>query len=395
MDENEPIRVLARNWNNFLRRRLWPCESTPNYRYHRAKLIITIIFGIIEMFRFAFLSFVITKEDASLARLFGGVFRPFGLASRVLCSANALFCLHCVLLRFSLLHGYSNDLLSILAPFEERSFCTTSLRGEYKEKFKVYIKGCSACALFIRFVMSYGHFLSIACSVLLATKEQTIGHIMMWIFWGIVQSCSAYGTWVPDVLQLDVLWFLLKVHFDMEILQLKEDICNNSQANNKAPRIINSFRNIERKLQKFHNFSSDILGIIFLVSGLTNGQLLLIIITIKYDFVAATIMLGCSMIIFSFIFFVFSATSLSRLSIDLNRCLLSFMAQNEHTLSTSEKIDLLDISKTLSSKKNTISFRTLGLKFESNFILRYVFYTFKISGFVINFCHDLMRRNEL
>src|SRR5205085_751470 len=140
MNNHERIGELAKKWNNFLRRRLWPSSTSPKYRYCRAKLILNIIIGFTEVFRYITLSFIINDEDLTLPRSFGGILRPFGRVSRLFCSANGLLCLHSVLFRISLLRNYSNNLLTILAPYEEGG--QIPLKGQYKERFKVYLKGC-------------------------------------------------------------------------------------------------------------------------------------------------------------------------------------------------------------------------------------------------------------
>src|SRR5687768_12877979 len=87
------------------------------------------------------------------------------------------------------------------------------------------------------------------------------------------------------------------------------------------------------------------------------------------DLTIMGIIMGSIVCISLFLFLVFNATHLCRLSVQANRTLLSFLGRNHDSLSIKQRYDLLSISKSLHGRNNIISFKTIGMKFKCNFII--------------------------
>jgi hypothetical protein len=236
----------------------------------------------------------------------------------------------------------------------------------------------------------YGHVVTIGFGIYLGLEESSIARMLIWMTWGILYV-PTFRFIARDVVWIAYSWFVIKTHFDLEVIQLIHEFESkiDDDAIGKANSIIRTFVDIERKLHQFQHFSIDILAAVIFVSVSSNGLMIFMGLTVDNQFIALGMLLVAIVCISVFLILIFSATSLSRLSVKLNRILLSFFGRNHNNLTVKQKIALLSISKSLHGKNNIMSFKTFGLKFECNFITRYIFYSFKISWFVVNLIHNI------
>lgn len=380
-------REVAQKWTSFLQKRCCPFKESPNYSRCKAKLLAVIIYGVIETIRYSFLSVVINGTNFTLIKTVGGVYRPLGIASRLTCICYALFCLGSVLVRITCYHRYATFLPSIIIPYTQEN-TATPLFGKSKEKFYIVLKVCWKLGRVVDFSVRYGQFVSALLCVYLIIHETSIVSIAIWIAWTAVQI-NGLTVLVGDLLWFCWAWFILKTHLDLEMIQVRSFINTDWDPGRKAAVIVSSFVRLEEKIHEFHRTSSEILATLIIVSGAVNGVILWMSITLHDRIIGFGFLIISLMCLCSFLFFVFSGTSLFRLSMKLNRSIFSFLALEHCFLTPKEQLSLLRISKTL-GKCTPIALRTMfGQRFESTFIVRYIFYSFKISYFIINLTYEI------